>query len=198
MLIGICGRARSGKDTFAKMLGEALFDATGQRYVLMAYGNELKLRVQRDFDLSFDQLWGDDKELEDKRYPKKDGGFWSGREILQFMGTECFRAVDNNFWVKQLFDKIDEKEYENVIITDVRFPNEADPVVDKKGFVIKIVRSDRQSIHGTTHASETSMDNYERSEIIEIINDGDLNDLRVAANQLVKSILEGKTNTVNI
>jgi adenosyl cobinamide kinase/adenosyl cobinamide phosphate guanylyltransferase len=51
MLIGIKGKARSGKDTFAELLANALFDEGRQRFVLMAYAHELKLRVQRDFDL---------------------------------------------------------------------------------------------------------------------------------------------------
>ena len=73
IVIGICGKARSGKDTFAEMLAEELFDKIQKKFVMMAYATELKLRVQRDFDLSYDQLWGDDKEVEDKRYPKPDG-----------------------------------------------------------------------------------------------------------------------------
>ena len=56
MLIGIIGKARVGKDTFANVLAEELFRLTRQKYVLMAYAHELKMRVQRDFDLSRDNI----------------------------------------------------------------------------------------------------------------------------------------------
>jgi ABC-type dipeptide/oligopeptide/nickel transport system ATPase subunit len=102
LVLGVMGKARSGKDTFSEILAETLFEVTGERFTLMAFAHELKLMCQRFFDLSYDQLWGDLKEAGDKRYPKKGGGFWSTREILQFVGTECFRSIDPNFWVKNL------------------------------------------------------------------------------------------------
>lgn len=185
MIIGICGKARSGKDTFAEMLAEELFDKTQKKFVMMAYATELKLRVQRDFDLSYDQLWGDDKEVEDKRYLKPDGtGFWTAREILQQYG-EFFRSIKETFWIDNLFRVMDDKEYSNVIVTDVRYPNEADPVKNKDGYVIKVTsnRSNIQEIHGTNHISETAMDDYKADLIV--ANDWGLEELRHAAKDAV-------------
>ena len=105
MIIGIVGKARSGKDTFAEMLAEELFTVSGKRFVLMAYAQELKLRIQRDFDLSYDQLWGDSKEEYDRRYIKNRGNYiagrrdhdeikldyWTPREMMQSYG-EFFRS----------------------------------------------------------------------------------------------------------
>ena len=138
MIIGISGHARSGKDTFAKILAKILQKQTGLAYVLMAYANELKNKIQNDFDLSYDQLWGDEKEVYDLRYPKKRGQLpycagnrddgkglevleerqhWTAREIMQDYG-QFFRTIDYNFWVDYLFRIIKEKDYKNVIITD--------------------------------------------------------------------------------
>ena len=115
MIVGVSGKARSGKDTFAEMLAESLQTETGKAYVMMAYAHELKLRVQKDFDMSYEQLWGDEKEIPDKRYPKPDGdGFWTPREILQAYG-QFFRTIDYDFWVKHLFRVIEDKEYKNVL-----------------------------------------------------------------------------------
>jgi hypothetical protein len=186
MVIGLAGRARVGKDTFGEMLIEELYSLFRRKYIMMAYATVLKQRVQADFDMSYEQLWGNEKEVPDKRYPKGES-FWTPREILQFMGTDCFRAVDYSFWVKSLFRLIEEKEYKNVVITDIRFPNEADPVVERGGFLVHIERPNKDSIHGEQHASETSMDGYDKYDF-RIMNDGSLEDLRATAKEVAKII----------
>lgn len=205
MLIGIVGKARSGKDTFAEMLAAELFDTIRRKFVLMAYAQELKLRVQRDFDLSYDQLWGDKKEVMDKRYRKSwvnnmiagrresseiENQYWTPREIMQSYG-EFYRSIDNEFWVNNLFRVIDEKEYNNVILTDVRHPNEADPVVDRAGYVIKVTsnREDKPDIHGANHISETAMDAYDKIDF-HVRNDGTLEELHTITKQVVKFLLD--------
>lgn len=207
MLIGIVGKARSGKDTFAEMLAEEIFDQFGKRVVLMAYAQELKLRVQRDFDLSYDQLWGDTKEVPDKRYEKRltttwtgsappDGYvhkpiYWTPREIMQSYG-EFYRSIDQQFWVNNLFRAIKDKEYEGVIITDVRHPNEADPVKDTEdGYIIKVTsnRNDKPGIHGANHISETAMDNYKRVDFV-VENDEGLQELKQKSKEALQFLVE--------
>jgi len=106
---------------------------------------------------------------------------------------EFYRSIDYDFWVKELFRIIDEKEYSNVIITDVRHPNEADPIVKRGGLIIKITsnRENKEQIHGSNHISETAMDNYDKIDFY-IANDGSIEDLRVTAQQVVKFIIESQ------
>ena len=203
MLFGITGKARSGKDTFAELFANALFKESGQRFILMAYAHELKLRVQKDFDLSFEQLWGDDKEVVDKRYRKYDTkpysaclgssslpeGYWTAREILQAYG-QFFRTIDYDFWVKSLFNVIEDKEYKNVIITDVRHPNEATPIKERGGYIIKVSRATETTIHGVNHISEVAMDDYPADAYI--ANDGGLDTLKKLAEDLVKNFKDQK------
>jgi len=165
-VIGVSGKARSGKDTFAAMLAAELNEIEHEPYVLMAYAGELKRRCQEDFDLSFDQLWGDKKEHFDHRYPKRLSGFssdpsdyWTPREIMQSYG-QFFRTIHYDFWVEYLFKVIKEKEYNNVIITDVRHINEADAVKKHGGIVIRVIRDVDSNIHGKDHISETALDDY--------------------------------------
>jgi len=192
MLVAINGRARSGKDTFAIMLAEELYNILRSKFVLMAFAKDLKDKVQQDFDLHYDQLWGDDKEIEDKRYIKprienEDVQYWTAREILQEYG-QFFRTIDYDFWVKSLFRTIDYKEYKNIIITDVRHRNEADAVIKRDGFLIRIVRNVDNNIHGKNHVSETSMSNYDKVDF-NITNDGTLDDLRVVAKDTAKLLV---------
>jgi hypothetical protein len=205
MIIGVSGKARSGKNVFAEVLAEELHRRTGKAFVMMAYADELKNMAQKELDLSWDQLWGDEKEAEDKRYKKiprhgYDGfhetgdlkePYWTGREIMQSLG-EFFRGFDRDFWVKKLFRTIEEKEYENVIITDVRYPNEVDPVVEREGYHVRVSRPDANQIHGKTHESEVSLDAPYKVDFT-VLNVGTLDDLRKLASDIASGItqLEG-------
>jgi len=80
------------------------------------------------------------------------------RLMLQLLGTECGRQIIHpNIWVNSLFadynQPIDETqkinkdkgyaykgEISNWIITDVRFPNEAQAIKDRGGIVIRVNR----------------------------------------------------------
>ncbi|MCK4454692.1 hypothetical protein KAW18_03625 [candidate division WOR-3 bacterium] len=205
MLIGIVGKARVGKDVFAVMLAEELFNLTRQRYVLMAYAHELKIRVQKDFDMSYEQLWGNEKEVEDRRYNKvfnyhgemrsdKDEltSYWTPREILQHYG-EFYRSIDYNFWVNHLFEIVKDREYKNVIVTDIRYINEAESIVERKGVLIKIVRNKDKtdSIHGKDHISETTMDDYNRMEFV-IENNGTLKEFNLSAKEIANILVDRK------
>jgi len=176
MIIGMVGRARSGKDTFANLLKEAFKDLTGEDYILIAFADELKRKVAEDFKLTHDQLYGEDKEKLDERYPKGDT-FWTAREILQFMGTEAYRAIDDNFWINKLIDNIDKNCYNNVIITDIRCPNELKVVEKFHGKSIKIIRDDAPEVHGGRwHASEIMLDSINDCDFM-VSNNGTLEDL---------------------
>jgi len=185
MIFGIAGKAYAGKDTFGRLLAEELNKIQYPPYVLMSFAHELKLRIQKDFDLSYEQLWGNKKEVPDDRYKKPNSSeFWTPREMMQSYG-EFYRSIDYDFWVKSLMHIIDEKEYTNVIITDVRHPNEAVSVKDKGGFLIRIVRDGNIVPHGITHISETALDGFDGFDAV-IDNNGTLEDLKQGAISLVK------------
>ena len=111
------------------------------------------------------------------------------RLLLQIIGTECIRdKVHPNAWVNALFADykyeihrsevptraagfIDQHVYPNWIITDMRFPNELEAVVERKGITIRVVRNNgtRALSDMNNHPSEISLDDAEFD--YEIIND---------------------------
>jgi len=211
MIIGISGKARSGKDTFAGMLARELQDQTGQAYVLMAYAHELKLKVQKDFDLSYEQLWGDEKEMYDSRYPKKRGPLpfcagnrddgkglevleerqhWTAREIMQAYG-QFFRTINYDFWVDHLFSVVEEKEYKNIMITDLRHINEVDAVVDRGGFHVRVEREEAEATHNKQHISETALDDGHRIDFT-VKNYGTLDDLKETAKTVARFLTDSQ------
>lgn len=95
------------------------------------------------------------------------------RVALQILGTEIRRKQNENYWVDAFHTHLPEADF--VLVTDVRFPNEADSIKDRSGIVIRLevpeeVINDRvQSRDGLQyseevkqHPSEVSLDDYKR------------------------------------
>jgi hypothetical protein len=109
------------------------------------------------------------------------------RQFLQELGTEAMReGLHTNVWVNALFADYKESPqnvlgnegykledvYPNWIITDMRFPNEMEAVVEKGGITIRVVRPGTST---GTHPSEIALDGHTMH--YDIINDGTIEDL---------------------
>lgn len=108
------------------------------------------------------------------------------REFLQKLGTEAMRdGLHTNVWVNALFADYKCPECNSIpsqvcfghrnpnwIITDMRFPNEMEAVVEKGGITIRVVRPG--TVTGE-HLSEIALDGHTMH--YEIINDGTLEEL---------------------
>ena len=111
------------------------------------------------------------------------------RLMLQLLGTECGREIIHpDIWVNALFADykcpcnncrpVECDSLANWIVTDVRFPNEAQAIKDKGGIVIRVNRYDENGMPYKTlnnHPSETALDNYKFDEVIE--NNGSIEEL---------------------
>ena len=88
------------------------------------------------------------------------------REILQLWGTEYRRRQDPNYWTRKTLSNLPAK----TVISDLRFPNEAQAVRDKGGVIWRIVR---RSVEATSdHSSEVLQRDIKVDSTIE--NDGTL------------------------
>jgi hypothetical protein len=75
------------------------------------------------------------------------------REILQLWGTEYRRRQDPDYWTRKVLFNLPAK----TVISDLRFPNEAQAVRDKGGVIWRIVR---RSVEATSdHSSERLQEN---------------------------------------
>lgn len=119
------------------------------------------------------------------------------RRALQILGTDIRRKNDNNYWVKEFHRTVPESDF--VLVTDVRFPNEADSVVSHEGVMIRLEVSQdviNERIQGRdglqysedalAHPSETALDNYEKFDII--VND------KFIAEEIVNKIVDHNNN----
>ena len=140
----------------------------------------------------------------------------TGREFLQFLGTDAIRAnLHTNTWVNALMSGYKNKwadlnllrqfhnehpleEYPNWIITDMRFPNELAAVKQRGGITIRVNREFYSLENGYKwsntegrHESETALDGAEFD--FTINNNGTLEQL-LAKLEPVKHIIYGKSN----
>lgn len=188
MILGLSGKALSGKDTVADYL---LDNYNWTRKT--GFATNLKVACMEIFDLtefqSFEQAgksarlekvrivteevlcsiidWMQkthDVNLDDKDYSSLLGKeLYTPREIQQFVGTDIMRFYSPDYHMEVVFRSIDKNE--NVIIKDVRFKNEAQAVLDNGGKLIRIYRPDiLRALHGASidsaHASETQLDDW--------------------------------------
>ena len=107
-------------------------------------------------------------------------GPMTAREVMQFVGTEIFRKMYGNVWVNATLNKIKRDSPGFAIIPDVRFPNEADSVVGlsfmsdypTNGSILRLLRDPNNG--NDTHPSETSLDEYDSSRYLAIIDNKDM------------------------
>ena len=119
MVIGVSGPAHSGKDTIADWF------VANRGFKAVSFAGPLKRAVSELFDIPLDSMFDPaKKELVDARWKT------SPRALMQWLGTDVMRnQVDKEFFVKHLgwrLEKMVIEEGHNVIVTDVRFDNEAE------------------------------------------------------------------------
>jgi hypothetical protein len=105
------------------------------------------------------------------------------RRLLQVFGTEVGRKMFGlDFWIDIALKDLSGDT--QVVISDVRFPNEADAIAKLGGSVWRINRKNHSAVNG--HASEHAMDNYMFNHVI--YNDGTLDDLSDEVFMLAKHL----------
>jgi hypothetical protein len=110
------------------------------------------------------------------------------RHILQFIGTDVCRAVIPSYHLDIVVNTIRDNPDKNYIITDVRFPNEGDLVLDElDGLVVQIVREANSDENiDRSHKSETAMSDWGRfTDVVDNQKDG-LPFLYAEVNNLLK------------
>lgn len=176
MIVGLSGYARSGKDTIAEIL------IMNYGFKRLAFADNIRKAVKvlnpiitgdiRANDMIDSYGWEVAKSTPEMR------------RILQVFGTEVGRQMfGEDFWVQQVFRQMEQDNvYENFVITDVRYPNEADFIRERGGEIWRVSRSSIKAIN--SHSSETALDLYDFDR--HISNDKDIADLSTEIFQIMR------------
>ena len=138
MIIGIAGKAKAGKDTFATILNRHL-----PKYERYSFAYPIKDMLAVGLKIPREYL--DDPERKEEIDPVYLKAY---REIMQTLGTEWGRKlIHPDIWLLAA-----QARGNHLIIPDVRFENEA-AWVRENGILIHIT-SDRSTTQFTQHESE--------------------------------------------
>jgi hypothetical protein len=183
-IVGISGRKRSGKDTFAARL------VSHHGFTRVSFADPLKA-VAMDVNPIVYTL-GDQEGIIEIRLADVlgDVGDWETakelpevRRILQTLGVAVRDHVDPEAWVDAAW-RVADGIPGPVVITDVRFPNEVQAVRRWGG---KIVRVNRPGLPETDlHISETALDALVADYVVH--NDADVAALHLTADSLAASL----------
>ena len=168
MIVGITGKRLSGKDTAGKYLVE--------KYGFTRIGNADKMKD------GVAALWGITREEVDEFKDNRGGSLdrvevhldvggtirytYGWVEFLQRFGTEMGRDTwGKDTWVNMAFplpSLMDELEIaihgiENIVVTDLRFENEAQRILDLGGTIIQLLRPSVIDSENDSHESEAGL-----------------------------------------
>jgi hypothetical protein len=165
-IIGLTGYAQSGKDTFASILVEKY------GYSRIAFADKI-----RDFLYGINPMVGCSPTgyLQDlvnlvgwdkaKQEPQV-------RRLLQDLGISARDLISEDIWVTAALSSVSKDQ--RVVITDVRFENEAAMIKSMGGQLWRVKRSGVGPVND--HVSESEMDGYKVDQIF--VNNGTLEELQ--------------------
>lgn len=209
MIIGLLGFINSGKGTLATQLVEE------HGFKQESFANSLKDACSAIFDWPRKMLEGDTTESREWREvvdpwwsEKLNIPCFSPRFALQYIGTDVLR---NNFhqdlWFMSLHNRVRKNLSQNVVISDVRFPNELDFISQNDGLLIKINRGKipewydiaaaaNKGDEVSRHLMSTNYAHIHQSEWawagakvdFEVNNDGTLEDLKYQIKNIISKI----------
>jgi hypothetical protein len=149
-LLGLWGYAGSGKDTAAEALvadGWTRAAFAGPVYAALLALDPYVDAAAAPLSLVVARLG----------WEKSKRHYAEVRGLLQRMGTEAGRKVHGeNVWIDALFRTVEPGQ--GVVITDVRFPNEAAEIRHRGGKVVGIMRAGVEPAN--EHSSENAMRGY--------------------------------------
>lgn len=141
MIVGFCGFIGSGKDTAA----DYLINYHGFRRD--SFANSLKDAVANVF--GWDRILLEGRTKEAREWREQVDTWWAERLnkptltprwVLQYWGTEvCRQGFHDDIWIASLENRL-LKTKDDIVISDVRFPNEIKAIKRAGGKVVRIVR----------------------------------------------------------
>lgn len=176
IIVGLSGYARTGKDTVADVLVQ---EFGFKRYAFADKLRECVLALDpivstgherlKDFESKYRRLSSVIEEFGWDGYKQSNYGS-EIRSLLQRMGTEVGRdIIGEDTWVKGL-----DNESGRIVVTDMRFPNEYDRVVNNNGETWRITREGVTAVNA--HISETAIDDKKFD--VDILNHGTLEEFQ--------------------
>jgi len=169
LIVGFSGPAGAGKDDAAKIVVDVL-QKSGISAAQYSFAMPLKEVCAFVFGMT-------PEEMSDRKIKEEVGRFTYGmtnRKVMQLVGTESFRQIFNeNIWVDFAERAISRMGVDVIVISDVRFENEAE-WVKRNGFLFHIDPEGREGFEKIGESSHSSEAGYSTTPTSIIENKGTL------------------------
>lgn len=175
ILIGLAGPAGVGKDT----VGNRLYYMHG--FINTSFAEPLRIAASEIFGIDYNHFT--DRELKDSVVE-----YWgmTPRQMIQRLGTEGVRGTfGEDFWLKRWKMVKETAGMSRVVVTDVRFLNEAAMIREMGGKIVHMLRPDLEPVEGN-HASGQGIPFLAGDYILD--NDGDLKGLYEKVDALLREL----------
>lgn len=167
-IIGLAGYAGAGKDTAA----DFLVDMRG--YKRRAFATPLRTLMQHvNPTVKWTSSYLPWNEVLDTIGYRRAKDETNGRHVMQRLGNGVRATLGEDAWVNAAFTWLDREPHGRYVFTDVRYPNEAQAIKDRGGFILRIDRPGVGPVND--HISESAMDEWEYDGVI--LNDDDIEHL---------------------
>lgn len=176
LLIGLGHRARQGKDTVANYM-----KLQDNRVKIYSLAEELKKYCALNHDALIVQ-WR--REHPNTQPAFKEDPIYGWTSILQWYGTDVARRHDPGTWIKILDSRFRSEKPQFAVVTDIRYPNEAEYIKQNGGYMVNVIRQNNDGSQfisndrDPNHPSEVSLNEYEGYDFIIEALDGDLKTLK--------------------
>jgi hypothetical protein len=182
MIIGLSGYAQSGKDTVANILVEKY------GYTRIAFADPIR-ELLYEMDPPVPVGVGTEKHTVGlQNYVEVYG--WDEakqnpivRSMLQNLGVGARKVFGDTFWIYQALSDVAPQD--KVVVSDVRFVNEAKWIQEFNGQIWRVKRLGTNAVNA--HVSESQMDGYPVDQIF--VNNGTLEDLDMLIGTRMRSFL---------
>jgi len=182
MIVGLTGYAQSGKDTVAQIL------VNKYGFTRVAFADKI-----REFLYELNPVIKDGVKLREF----VDAHGWDVakvqesevRRLLQEIGLTARKVFNDDFWIRQALEP--HQVFERMVITDVRFENEAEHIklignwLDQPAEIWRIKRTNTDAVND--HVSESQMDGYKVDRIL--VNRGTLDELELLVQTRMGALL---------
>jgi hypothetical protein len=168
-IIAFAGRKQSGKTTCSEAILK-YGNGTLHPYnncKIYNFADPLKKDICINIlGMTYDQCYGSDEQKNELVNCYWNNKQMTAREVMQFVGTNVFRQIQNNVWADATIHKIQLEQPDIAIIADCRFPNEVKAIKDAGGIVIKLMRNPFHSDHESEVALDPDQYNYDNFDLV--------------------------------
>lgn len=133
-----------------------------------SFAEPLKETCQHILGLSEESVWGTNEQKNQPTHlkwgdmpvvPKGKSGAMTGREVMEYFGTQIMRKMYPNVWADALIRRIRAMNPKYAVVCDVRFLNEVEAIKNAGGKVIRLTLTTPEAA-ANKHISNTALDDY--------------------------------------